>query len=143
MSIFDIANGKVQTRSYALVVVGSFSYDDFTSGVGLAFCDVGVGSIITDGALFVTTNWDSGTTAGLEIGDGTTAARYMASENLLAAGAEHEEIIEVAAPGYLTIAATAEILFEVTETGTAATAGAGYAYIEYISTTKSDENFEG
>jgi hypothetical protein len=43
----------------------------------------------------------------------------------------------------LTVAATAEILLEVTESGTAATAGAGYAYIEYISTTKADENFEG
>ncbi len=112
MAIFDIANGKVETRSYALVVTGSFSYDDFTSGVGLAFCDLGIGSVVVGGALFVTTNWDDSTAAGLELGDGTTAARYMASENLLAAGAEHEDVVEVADPGYLTIAATAEILIE-------------------------------
>jgi hypothetical protein len=143
MAIHDIANGKVQTRSYSLVVVGSFSYDDFTSGTGLAFCDIGVGSIVVGGALFVTTNWNSGTTAGAELGDATTANRYMASENLLAAGDEFGPVVEVAAPGYLTVAATAEILLEVTESGTAATAGAGYAYIEYISTTKADENFEG
>jgi hypothetical protein len=138
----DLANGIVTSRSYVLCVAGEFSFDDFTSGVGLGFCTLPVDSVITGGALFVTTNWDSGTTAGLEIGDSADDNRYLTSENLLAAGDEYAAISQVAAPGYVTTSATDDILIEVTETGTAATAGAGNLFLTYVDVTKGDENFE-
>jgi len=135
----DIANGQVTARSYVLCVAGEFSYDDFTSGTGLAFCTLPVGAIVTGGDLRVTTNWDSGTSAGMEIGDSATAARYLSSENLLAAGDEYAALVPT---GFEVTSATDQILLEVTEAGTAATAGAGNLVVLYVDPTKHDENFE-
>lgn len=127
------------TRSYVLVGYNSFTFADFTSGVGAAVFALPQGAIVRGGSLIVDTNWNSGTSAGAEVGDSASAARYLASENLLAAGDEYAELVPT---GFAVTNATRNILIEVTEVGTAATAGAGRITVEYFDTSQAHENFE-
>ncbi len=138
----DLANGAVTARSYQLAVSATFSYDDFTSGTGLAFCALPVGSYVTGGFINITTNWNSGTTAVIEVGDSTDPNRYAGQDNLLAAGAEAYAIDGVTTHKFAITSALDDILVEVTETGTAATAGVGDICLLYVDMTKYDENFE-
>lgn len=127
------------TRSYLLVAYNSFTYADFTSGTGEAMFALPQGAIVRGGSLIVDTNWNSGTSAGAEVGDAGSAARYLSSENLLAAGDEYAELVPT---GYAVTNANRNLLVEVTETGTAATAGAGRITVEYFEPTQAHENFE-
>lgn len=138
----DLANGAVDVRSYRLAVSAEFSYDDFTSGTGLAFCTLPVGSVVMGGVIGITTNWNSGTSAVIEVGDSTDPNRYAGQDNLLSAGDEYYAIDGPTTHKFVITSALDDILIEVTETGTAATAGAGYAILEYIDPAKADENFE-
>ncbi len=140
----DLANGESTTRSYVLVVSAGFSYDDFTSGVGLAFCTLPIGARVLGGFCAITTVWD-GTTDTLEIGDATDPNEYLTGLNVQSAATTEfslSNLFDAAAtitPAI--IAATDEILIEITTVGTA-TAGIGNAAIFYVDLTKADENFE-
>ena len=138
----DLANGENTSRTYQLAVCAGFSYDDFTSGTGLGFCNLPVGSYVTGGFINITTNWNSGTSAVIEVGDSTDPNRYAGQDNLLAAGDEAYAIDGVATHKFAITAALDDILIEVTESGTAATAGAGDICLLYVDMTKSDENYE-
>ena len=133
--------GKLTTRSWQLCAAIDVVYSDFTSGTGLAICTLPVGGQVTGGAVTVTTNWDSGTSAGMEIGDASDDNRYMTTLNLLVAGSEYSAITNAA--GYAVATSTQQdILAEVTEAGTAATAGAARIVLLYVDTNKADENYE-
>ena len=142
----DLANGEVQTRSYVLFVSASFSYDDFTSGVGLPFCTLPIGARVLGGYCDITTAWDSGTSDSLEIGDATDPNEYLSALDATSVAITEfslSNMFDVA--GAVTpaiLATTDEILIEITSVGTAATAGAGTAGMIYVDPTKSDENFE-
>ena len=140
----DLANGEATTRSYVLAVGASFSYDDFTSGVGLPFCTLPIGARVLGGFCAITTVWD-GTTDTLEIGDATDPNEYLSALDAQAAATTEFSLSNLFdAAGSITpaiVAATDEILIEITTVGTAS-AGAGNATIFYIDTTKADENYE-
>jgi len=142
----DLANGEVTTRSYVLCVTAGFSYDDFTSGVGLAFCTLPIGAQVIGGYCRITTAWDSGTSDSLEIGDSTDPNEYISAQDATSAVLQEfslSNLFDAAGATTPTILATTdEILIEITSVGTAATAGVGNAAILYLDLTKADENFE-
>ncbi len=142
----DLANGEVTTRSYVLSVTANFSYDDFTSGVGLPFCTLPVGAQVIGGYCRITTAWDSGTSDSLEIGDATDPNEYISAQDATSAVLQEFSLSNLFdAAGATTpqiLAATDETLIEITSVGSAATAGVGSACMLYIDTTKADENYE-
>lgn len=142
----DLANGEAQTRSYLLAVSASFSYDDFTSGVGLAFCTLPIGARVLGGYCNIVTAWDSGTSDSLEIGDATDPNEYLSALDAQATGTTEFSLSNLFdAAGAITppiVAASDEILIEITSVGTAATAGVGNATMFYQDVTKFDENYE-
>lgn len=142
----DLANGEATTRSYVLCVNASFSYDDFTSGVGLPFCTLPVGARVLGGFCAITTAWNSGTSDSLEIGDATDPNEYLSALDAQSAVTTEFSLSNMFdAAGAITpaiVAASDEILIEITSAGTAATAGAGNAAMFYIDITKADENYE-
>lgn len=136
----DLANGKLDTRSYALVAAASFSYDDFTSGVGLAFCTLPLNSVVIAGGVTISTAWDSGTSDTLEIGDGNDSDEYVGSVDAQSAAST---ILDAdGLPGIPVDSDTQDILIEITSAGTAATAGVGSAFIVYAAPELAHENFE-
>lgn len=145
-AISDLANGEVTTRSYALCVAATMSYDDFTSGTGLPFCTLPIGAYILGGFVNVTTAWNSGTSDGMEIGTSADDNQILASVSVASIAKHHitlENAFDVAStePDPVT-AATDEVLIEVTSAGTAATAGVAQVVMLYVDVTKSDENYE-
>jgi hypothetical protein len=145
-TISDLARGEATTRSYPLFVNASFSYDDFTSGVGLPFCTLPIGARVLGGFCAITTAWDSGTSDSLEIGDATDPNEYLSALDAQSAVTTEFSLSNMFdAAGAITpaiVAATDEILIEITSAGTAATAGVGNAGILYVDVTKADENYE-
>jgi hypothetical protein len=142
----DLANGETTSRSYVLCAAAEFSYDDFTSGTGLPFCTLPIGSRVLGGFLDVTTAWDSGTSDTGEIGDATDPNEYITGIDMTSAVTTEFSLSNLFdAAGSITpaiLAATDEILIEITSVGTAATAGAGNAAMFYVDLTKADENYE-
>ncbi len=140
----DLANGETTSRSYVLCVAAEFSYDDFTSGVGLPFCTLPVGARVLGGFVDITVAWD-GTTDTLEIGDATDPNEYISGLNAQSIAIQEFTLANLFdAAATITpaiVAATDEILIEITTVGTAA-AGVGNAAMYYIDGTKSDENYE-
>ena len=145
-TVSDLARGEATSRSYVLCVAASFSYDDFTSGVGLPFCTLPVGARVLGGYCEIQTAWDSGTSDSLEIGDATDPNEYLSAlDAQTAAITEFSLSNYFDAAGAITpaiTAATDEILIEITSAGTAATAGVGEAGMFYVDPTKADENYE-
>jgi hypothetical protein len=130
---------KETTRQSVQAVMKTISYADLlTSGVGSAICSLPAGAVVVGGHVAVDTNWNSATSAGLEIGDASSAARYLASENLLAAGDEFGALLT---PGFAVTNATRNILAEVTFVG-APTAGSCRVVILYVVAGRATENFE-
>jgi hypothetical protein len=142
----DLANGEATTRSYVLAVNAGFSYDDFTSGTGLPFCTLPIGARVLGGFCAITTAWNSGTSDSLEIGDATDPNEYLSALDAQAVATTEFSLSNLFdAAGAITpaiVAATDEILIEITSAGTAATAGVGNACMFYVDVTKADENYE-
>ena len=143
----DLANGEVQTRSYVLFVSASFSYDDFTSGIGLPFCTLPIGARVLGGYCDITTAWNSLTSDSLEIGDASDPNEYLSALDATSVAITEFSLANMfdISAGAITpaiVAASDEILIEITSVGTAATTGAGTAGMYYVDPTKSDENFE-
>ncbi len=145
-ALADLANGEVTTRSYVLNVSASFSYDDFTSGTGLAFCTLPLGAYVLGGLLNITTAWDSASSAGCEIGDSGDVTRYLDSVDIkdLTPTQEFDDVNLFDAAGgannFKVAAATDEVLIEITWSG-APTAGVGDVSLFYVDPTKADENY--
>lgn len=142
----DLANGEATTRSYVLCVAAEFSYDDFTSGTGLPFCTLPIGARVLGGFVDITTAWDSSVSDTLEIGDSTDPNEYVSALDAQSVATTEFSLSNLFdAAGSITpaiVAATDEILIEITSSGTAATAGAGNAAMFYVDLTKADENYE-
>jgi len=143
----DLARGEATTRSYLLVVSAGFDYADFTSGTGLPFCTLPIGAIVASGLCRITTAWNSGTSDSLEIGDASDPNEYLSALDATAVASTPftlSNVFDISA-GSITpaiVAASDEILIEITSAGTAASAGIGDAHMFYFDPTKADENYE-
>jgi hypothetical protein len=82
----------------------------------------------------------------LEIGDATDPNEYLSALDAQSAVTTEFSLSNLFdAAGAITpaiVAATDEILIEITSAGTAATAGVGNACMFYVDVTKADENYE-
>ena len=146
-TVNDLARGEATTRSYILAVSAAFSYDDFTSGVGLPFATLPIGALVCSGVCRITTAWDSGTSDSLEVGDASDPNEYLSALDAQAVAATPftlSNVFDISAGSItpLIVAASDEILIEITSAGTAATAGVGALHMFYIDPSKADENYE-
>jgi hypothetical protein len=118
---------KISSRQYPLVHEIAFDYTNVSeTGVAVAAVALPPNSEVTGGALIVDTAWDTGTTAALDIGDSTTAARYGSAIDLKTAART-----ALTLTGYLNTGGL-DVKIKPALVGTAATAGAARLLVEYI-----------
>jgi hypothetical protein len=101
--------------SHAITV----AYTDTTSSTLIA---LPAGTAIDRVAVSVTTNWDSGTSAALSVGDTASATQFINAVNLLAAGSEF--YLAAASTNKVQTSASQYLVVTLAVVGTAATAGA-------------------
>lgn len=126
---------KDDGRQYALVAQADILQSDFATGVGQAVIELPQNAIVTGGQLIVDTAFDSATSDTGEIGDVTTAARYVGAVDLTAVA--RTALIPT---GFKTTATETNIYFENTEVGAAGTAGVARLIVEYIIDARRNEN---
>ena len=117
-------------RQYPLVARVQFVIADFAvSGTGEAAITLPVNSIVTGGQIVITTVFDSVTTDTLDVGDASSAVRYLtgASDN-----AQTLQGIPLVPTGFVTTGSEPSIEIRWTQTGGAGSAGAGYLEVEYV-----------
>lgn len=132
----DFAAGKVSTRSYVLCVVIGFSYNDFVTTVVTPIASLPPGAVVVAGYLNVTTAWNI-TTSTIDIGYTGDLDEYTSTPlDLESATAQALTIT-----GYQVIVGVAEDI-QATIISTAPTAGEANVFLNYVDTTKADENFE-
>ena len=101
--------------SHAITV----AYTDVTSTTLIA---LPVGTLVNNVVVKVSTNWNSGTSAALSVGDTGSATQFINAVNLLAAGSEH--YIAAASTNKVQVSASQYLVVTLAVAGTAATAGA-------------------
>jgi hypothetical protein len=101
--------------SHAITV----AYTDVTSTTLIA---LPVGTVIDRVVVSVTTNWNSGTSAALSVGDTGSATQFINAVNLLAAGSKY--YIAAASTNKMQVSASQYLVVTLAVAGTAATAGA-------------------
>jgi hypothetical protein len=119
---------KDSGRQQPLVAYLEFTYATLASGVNSAV-DVPAGAIVTGGGLVITTAFDSGTTDLLEVGDGVQDDDYLVAG--VADNGSTAQYIAFTPTGYQ-YTTNDSIDIKWTPVGTAATAGAGYMWVQYI-----------
>lgn len=125
------------TRQYPLVATVDFSFADFVSSVGAVACALPQNAVVTGGAIIIDTAFNGTVSVGAEVGDVGAAARYLSTTSVLATGRT-----ALVPTGYQVENANRDVLIEITEGGTASTAGAGRLQVEYVVEGRSTENFE-
>ena len=112
--------------SHAITV----AYTDVTSTTLISLpVDMLVNSVVVK----TTTNWNSGTSAALSVGDTGSATQFINAVNLLAAGNEY--FIAAASTNKVQIAASQFLVVTLAVVGTAATAGALTIGVNLVDTT--------
>lgn len=121
-----MAISKNANRQYPLVARIAFTYADPVEATATALFDVPPNAIVIGGHVAVTTNWNSATSATLDIGDGGDDDRYTSTIiNLKTA-----TYVALTPTGYkYTVQDTIDAI--VTNTGTPS-AGAAEVVLEYI-----------
>jgi hypothetical protein len=112
--------------SHAITV----AYTDVTS---TTLISLPVGMLVNSVIVKTTTNWNSGTSAALSVGDTGSATQFINAVNLLAAGNEY--FIAAASTNKVQIAASQFLVVTLAVVGTAATAGAVTIGINLVDTT--------
>lgn len=112
--------------SHAITV----AYTDVTS---TTLISLPVGMLVNSVVVKTTTNWNSGTSAALSVGDTGSATQFINAVNLLAAGNEY--FIAAASTNKVQIAASQFLVVTLAVVGTAATAGAVTIGINLVDTT--------
>lgn len=97
----------------------TFAYTDVTSTTLIA---LPIGTLVDKVLVRVSTNWNSGTSAALSVGDTASATQFINAANLLAAGDEYYSA--AASTNKVQIAASQFLVVTLAVVGTAATAGA-------------------
>ena len=112
--------------SHAITV----AYTDVTS---TTLISLPIGMLVNNVVVKTTTNWNSGTSAALSVGDTGSATQFINAVNLLAAGNEY--FIAAASTNKVQIAASQFLVVTLAVVGTAATAGALTIGINIVDTT--------
>lgn len=112
--------------SHAITV----AYTDVTS---TTLISLPVGMLVNNVVVKTTTNWNSGTSAALSVGDTGSATQFINAVNLLAAGNEY--FIAAASTNKVQIAASQFLVVTLAVVGTAATAGALTIGVNLVDTT--------
>ena len=126
---------KPDGRQYSLVAQVDILQADFATGVGRAVIQLPQNAIVISGQLIVDTAFDSVTSDTGEVGDVTTASRYVSAVNLQSVGAT-----ALVPTGFKTTDVQTDIFFENTEVGSAGTAGVARLIVEYIIDGRHNEN---
>lgn len=124
-----------QTVQYPLVAVIDFTFADLASGVAKKAMSIPLGAIVTGGAVKVTTAWNSGTSAVLDVG-GDVADDLATDLDLKTAGVKALET------PYAKVSTAGNISVTLTAVGTAATAGAATLIVEYVVPGRANEVLE-
>ena len=98
-----------------------------TTAVAVAALDLPVGAIVVGGDIVVTTAWNTGTSAVLDVGDATSANRYANDVDLKTAGRT-----ALVPTGFTHTSADNVLKVLPVYVGTAATAGAARLRVDYI-----------
>lgn len=112
--------------SHAITV----AYTDVTS---TTLISLPIGMLVNNVVVKTTTNWNSGTSAALSVGDTGSATQFINAVNLLAAGNEY--FIAAASTNKVQIAASQFLVVTLAVVGAAATAGALTIGINIVDTT--------
>jgi hypothetical protein len=112
--------------SHAITV----AYTDVTS---TTLISLPVGMLVNNVVVKVGTNWNSGTSAALSVGDTGSATQFINAVNLLAAGNEY--FIAAASTNKVQVAASQFLVVTLAVVGTAATAGALTIGVNLVDTT--------
>jgi hypothetical protein len=109
------------------------AYTDTTS---TTLIPLPVGTLVNNVYVHVATNWNSGTSATLSVGDTASATQFINAVNLLAAGSE-EYLAAASTNKVVTVASPSQYLVvTLTVSGTAATAGALGIGVNIVDITK-------
>ena len=108
-------------------------FSDFAAGATQNTVVLPKGALVVRAFVLVTTPYNSGTTATLNVGDAATPARYGTGIDLKTVGIKPLTITGYISPAQGPVTAT------FAQTGAAATAGAARVYIEYLVERKADE----
>lgn len=112
--------------SHAITV----AYTDVTS---TTLISLPVGMLVNNVMVKVSTNWNSGTSAVVSVGDTGSATQFINAVNLLAAGNEY--FIAAASTNKVQVAASQFLVVTLAVVGTAATAGALTIGVNLVDTT--------
>ena len=125
-------------RQYPLVAKAPFTFADFDAGAVTATSifealDLPGDAVVTGGALVITIAFVGPTAATASVGDGLSAARYLADTDLKSTGRT-----ALVPTGYETLTPDS-IDLDVAMSVAVATAGAGYLEVEYIIGNRANE----
>lgn len=112
--------------SHAITV----AYTDVTS---TTLISLPVGMLVNNVVVKVGTNWNSGTSAVVSVGDTASATQFINAVNLLAAGNEY--FIAAASTNKVQVSASQFLVVTLAVVGTAATAGALTIGVNIVDTT--------
>ena len=112
--------------SHAITV----AYTDVTS---TTLISLPVGMLVNNVVVKVGTNWNSGTSAALSVGDTGSATQFINAVNLLAAGSEY--YLAAASTNKVQVSASQYLVVTLAVAGTAATAGALTIGVNLVDTT--------
>ena len=124
-------------REHALPLVSYFRYDLTYADIGDTI-DLGIlpeGAVVTDAMAIVTTAFNSATTATLEVGPSTNIDGFLDSVSVKTAGRIFDATT-MNASTELTSASEVTLQMKLSETGTAATAGAVTVIVTFITQRK-------
>lgn len=133
-----LSNANKSTgRQYPLVAYQEFTLAELASGTAIPLVKLPAGSIVLGGMLVFTTAFNAGTSDAATVGDGGSAARYATIA--AGSGALSANLYKAITPtGYqYTVADTIDLVW--TAVGTAATTGAGFLLIQYITEGRANE----
>lgn len=119
-----MAISKSAGRQWPQIAIVEYTYADFTSGVGVEAVDLPPGARVVGGYNGILTAFDSATSDTIEIGDATTAARYLSDDGQAAGGS-------ALVPTGLEYTEGGAITIEWTGVGAAPSAGAGVLAVMY------------
>lgn len=117
---------KNEARQGKIVAFVDFNLASFGDGATQAAIDLPANAVVLAGDVYVTTAFNAGTTAVLDVGDADTGNRYANDLNVGTTGKK-----ALVPTGFKTTKPGA-ITLNFTQTGTAATVGAARLYVEYI-----------
>lgn len=118
-------------RQWPLTAKVSFTYADI-DGEAIEVADLPGGAVVTGGYVVIVNAWDSATSATLDVGDKTTATKYVTGVDAKAAGGT--ALVPAGAPFDVKDALTVTV----TNVGTP-TVGDGYVVLQYIIDGRSNE----